>query len=385
MNMLVLANTQTGGEWIATFRYLQDLKLRKPETQLHLISYCNDSATSKYQEIFQTVQEIYPAFAYSPFSFAKKIIKDILQLRTEINKKFRDLPIQQVYCANYLMVLAFYAIPSLWNFPFTYAYHGRKSSIIRMVNDLNYREILTKILEFWALLVAQKIVTPANAGKLQITQQLGLLTQFKQIEIIPNVLPVEFYQKPDKEKLVRFAKKNGLTNSTKKILYCGRIAKHKGLESLMKAFTLLINQIPEVMLIFAYPSENVDKQVLEYILSEIKNNGLEKKVKFIKDLQQTELIFLYHLVNLVVLPSEIEIAPLVIDEALACDTPFITSTIADTYNIAKHSNLNLTLQHITADEINQKIITFFSLPSYQRKLTIEMIKETKKKLQYKYQ
>ena len=126
---------------------------------------------------------------------------------------------------------------------------------------------------------------------------------------------------------------NQETNGTKQnyILYVGRLSPTKNVEGLIKAFDLLINN---------YKLDLKLKMIGEYRKLNFKmNNATKRKIDFVGNASESDLINLYRNASLFVFPSFYEgfgIPPL---EAAACGCPLVVSNVAslpEIYGDAAH-------------------------------------------------
>lgn len=103
--------------------------------------------------------------------------------------------------------------------------------------------------------------------------------------------------------------------------YAGRIAENKGIDILVQAFAKLSKKYPDMYLYLAGSDE---KDYINKLKPMILSHQLEKKVKFLGQVQDMEKF--YKSINLFILPSVVKEAfGLVICEAMYCGVPVITT------------------------------------------------------------
>jgi len=119
----------------------------------------------------------------------------------------------------------------------------------------------------------------------------------------------------------QFLKEFRLDENTKKILYVGRLMKEKGLDVLLKAYSLVDSRIPDTKLII------VGKGYLQKDLEKLAEKLGLGSVIFTGFISDTLLKQAYASSDIFVLPSYAEIQPLVLLEALAMGLPAIGTSI----------------------------------------------------------
>jgi glycosyltransferase involved in cell wall biosynthesis len=137
----------------------------------------------------------------------------------------------------------------------------------------------------------------------------------KIIDVVHNGVDLDIYKPAS----------GNISKETKVISYIGRLDKEKGLETLLRAFSLLLKGTNAQLLIAGKPvADNEDYQQSLILLS--LDLGIEKFVKFLGHVSDT--IDIYQKSDITVLPSQWpEPFGRVIIESMACGTPVIASSI----------------------------------------------------------
>jgi glycosyltransferase involved in cell wall biosynthesis len=155
------------------------------------------------------------------------------------------------------------------------------------------------------------------------------------VEVIYNGTNTEKFKPPENLSLLR--NKWNISNSTRVISYAGRLDEPKGLETLIKAFALLLKGgITAKLMIAGKPLVHKDKNGKECTqkgeqykqsLKQLSNDlDIEKHVEFLGHL--TDTTSLYQLSDVTVLPSLwSEPFGRSIIESMACGTPVVASRI----------------------------------------------------------
>lgn len=127
------------------------------------------------------------------------------------------------------------------------------------------------------------------------------------------------------QKRQELAKKMGLSEDTRFLLFAGRLHPQKDPILLLRSFAALND--PKTHLLIAG-----DGELLGNVRTEIAQLGIDSCVTLLGSLSQTELAQLHQVSAAVVLTSEYEGLPLVVLEALACGTPVVTTQCGETPN-----------------------------------------------------
>lgn len=125
-----------------------------------------------------------------------------------------------------------------------------------------------------------------------------------------------------------------------KILYVGKIAKKKGVLSLIKAFKKIENNNLQLDLIGGAG----DKKEYDEILEECK--GSKNQINIIPAMSQTELSREYNSHDLFVLPSFSEGIPIVPLEAMACGCKVVISDLAGVKNFYNSNIKNASIKYV---------------------------------------
>ncbi|MEM2292931.1 MAG: glycosyltransferase family 4 protein [Candidatus Aenigmatarchaeota archaeon] len=157
--------------------------------------------------------------------------------------------------------------------------------------------------------VAQTYICLTKNMKKQLT---SLEIPEERVKILPNGIDTGQFH-PTKEK------------DENMILFVGRVCREKGIDTLLKALNHL--ETPINLTIIGPEDWNPDhfQRTLEKIRKE--NEKGKHKINYLGPKNREEIIPFYQKASLLVLPSRREGFPMVILEALACETPVIATNI----------------------------------------------------------
>ncbi len=321
-NILVVQQDILGGEQIAVKRLFEAYKEKFPD------ALCDYQLLKPFHE------------SLSRFSFVSRIINYVRWSRLKLAKLLEDNNYTFFATSDYLLALAFYSLHKE-NIKLVFIFHGLRSIIFRKFQDINYRQIIIKLLERLSWVLSDAVIVPSDQAK----RFLGLRKAF----VVQNIVPDIFFTKPYPSR-----KSKEFT-----VLYSGRIVKNKGLENLVKAMIQIKVGIPRTKLIIAYPRGGVDKWIFTKLLTIIKNYLAGKYIEFLPGLSEKNLVNYYSNSNILVLPSELEFAPLSVVESLATGTPVIGTNVGNIGSLLKKIDSGLILKNNSADEIANKLFMFY--------------------------
>lgn len=177
--------------------------------------------------------------------------------------------------------------------------------------------VYAKCMIWIALKKAEKVITVSQNTKNDILKMFKVKPE--KIQVIHNGVGKEFIKK-DRKEIAYLYEKFNIDKSKKIIMYVGNLKPHKNLERFLEAYSKIKNREETQLVLVGKAFENYN------ILDDRKRQlGIQKNVIHTGIVSQEELVDLYNLADLYVLPSLYEGFGLPIIEALACGTPVICS------------------------------------------------------------
>ena len=252
-----------------------------------------------------------------------------------------------------------------------FLFHGTKSSLIKKISDIDSRKFMIILLERLAILLSSSIVVPSLFARDYVNSLINPLGKLKRFYIVPNYVDDEFFRIYSKKSLIAVKKKLNISLEDKIILYSGRIVENKGLEELIVAFNTFLSAKENLRIVIAYPESSSNLNLLNQLKIKIRDLGISNSVIFITNLRIPDLIKIYKISNLIVLFSKLEMAPLVLIEALASGTPCIATKVGNAEEILSKVDKKLILTGKLVPNIVNKFEYFFSLP----KININLLKK----------
>jgi glycosyltransferase involved in cell wall biosynthesis len=361
-NILFLSKIQDGGEWIAISRLAKTLKNElKNKTELSILAF-TDKNSPIANDKFDEKVTIKHASSNRPFSFVKKIFYDLNNARIEIKKLINNSEFDFYLVNYYPMMISLLTTSGINRKKVYFQFHGDHAVPIFSKDGLNYQNIIKRIMENISLQIAKNFIVPSEEAGKHLKSRILFLKSSKKIFILPNIVPEVFFQQPSKYQLTRFRKKYQIPPRCNLITYSGRIALYKGLQNLIKAFNKYSIKENNVCLVLAHPKHGTETVIYVKLKKFIHTHNLSNKVFFIQDMKEKELSFLYHTTELLVLPSDIEMAPLSISEALACGTCVMGTKTGNMESLIGQLDKSLILDNNSVEEIFKAMKYFFRLP-----------------------
>lgn len=168
------------------------------------------------------------------------------------------------------------------------------------------------------------IITVSNASKSDIISEFGYPED--KIFVVPNGVDYSRFNEYISNEILSFVQAK-YQLPKKFILYFGNIRKHKNVDSLIKAYALLPNNIrEEFSLVIIKGNERLHNLVDEL--------GITKQVHFTKFIDEEDIPSIYKLATAMGFISLYEGFGLPIIEAMAAGTPVITSNISSMLEVA---------------------------------------------------
>lgn len=203
----------------------------------------------------------------------------------------------------------------------------------------------------WTL---SKISAMTVVSNIMLTDAMKLGFPLEKITVIP--MGVDFNG--------RFIPDVSIVRSKHELLFVGRLVEKKGVSLLIHALAVVAKKIPSVRLTIAgYGPELSSLQQL------VRNLDVESNVEFIGSVKQADLVPLYQRCAIFVAPfiearsGDQEGFPVSIIEAIACESPLITSklpVLVDAFN--EYAN-QLTCNVKNINEFGEKIIRVLEEPA----------------------
>jgi len=291
----------------------------------------------------------WPVPFYKQFMFAPSLLKELLSLNVDVVVIFSLLP-------SFFLILP-YIVMRLRGIPIV-AYpqaHPRRSMYRgRFIYLLDYLFIRT--IGIGMLKLADYVIALSDEER-NFYNKCGI----RKVAIIyegVDHLPKHVTD----EELSAFVKKYRLP-SGKYIVTIGRIEKRKGLLTLIRAIPIVISEIPGAHLLIVGPDPNNLWPVYKDIIDALKCSG---HIHFLGMVTDRELVCIYRLAEVVVVPSHFEALSRVILEAFYYAKPVVTTYGIAIRNIASRGGIVVPVRDYM--RLARTLIKILRNPMLRRKL-----------------
>lgn len=225
--------------------------------------------------------------------------------------------------------------------------------------DWNVRSLKRSMVKKFAGFIGRNvdaILVPGTKHR-EFFTKLGVETE--NIFIMPNVSNIEA-SKNDPINRDEIEKELGLENR-KVAMFVGRLIDLKGVDYLIKAFKGVSQRLDDAVLLIV--GEGPEKASLEALTNEL---GLEGRVIFTGNIDNSKLGAYYMLADLFVLPSITtyfaDACPLVVNEAMYFSKPVVTSDAVGTTFMIKDGENGFVVPERNSEALKEAIITVLSDP-----------------------
>jgi len=380
MNILVLADIETGGEWLAIQTMIEKTRKRNRRIKFYLAAHKKISPLFK-KGLFTKTYLINHNHYNKPFKHYRELFDLINAGRKSISLLFKQHYFDNVIVSDYLLGISY--LLSQKKGKYLFFFHGVKNNHRVFIDTFNHYLILKKLLEVFTWTMSKKTIVPSKKTKDFLINNYGFLLKNKPFFIVPNLIQNEFAKKYSPTEINQLRKSLGIKKN-KIILYSGRLVFNKGIENLVAGFLRIEAKYPKITFIIAYP-DGFDRQLINQIKTLI-NRG--KKIILMNNPTTINLARIYQASALAILPSPFEISSLFIREALISNLPIISTDTGDAKNIlSRHfiikNNKTNTLYNKIDNFLNNerkykrdflKITTFFKFQYNEEKIINNFIK-----------
>ncbi|RJQ35845.1 glycosyltransferase family 1 protein [Candidatus Microgenomates bacterium] len=234
----------------------------------------------------------------------------------------------------------------------------KKKSVITIHNDIDKTSFLSKIITeiylhtifLLSLSIVDRIIIVNEEWEKSFLNTGSILKRYKnKISTLPNGVNNEFF------------KPLNIQKQKDSVLFVSILDKHhkfKGLDYLLEAIKLVKESIPDVKLIII--GEGKLRTKYEDLSKKL---GISENVNFLGGKKQKDLIKLYNMASVFILPStEIEGFGIVAIEAMACKTPVIATDIVGVAKEIKRNNCGIIVKPKNSSSLAEAIVMILKNP-----------------------
>jgi len=216
----------------------------------------------------------------------------------------------------------------------------------------------------WIASNADECVFISNAVR-EAARNVGLRKSI----VIPYGVDTEKFTSMRLERwMVNALKKKYKICGEKTILAVGRLVERKGFHFLIEAMPSILKSSPHSVLVIA--GNGPEKRFLR---NQAHKLGLDDKVKLISDVPQSDLLLLYNICDVFVLPSIVdekgdqEGFGIVLCEAMACGKPVVSTRTGGIPDIVKDGENGILIEQKSVEQLSSAIIKLLKNGALSRK------------------
>lgn len=207
------------------------------------------------------------------------------------------------------------------------------------------------------------------------------------IKIIPCGVNLKRFRKINFENARDYI--NNLSAKDKIILYIGRIDWRKGIETIIRAFPLVLRKLPKlsknlkIMVIggkIGRRGDKADKQEINRLKNVAEELGIKKKVLFLGRRDQEKLRYYYSSGNIFITPPYYEPFGMTAIEAMRCGVPVIASNVGGLSSVIQNRKTGLFFPPGNHRILAKKIKELFT----NKKLGNKLVKNAEKVVKENY-
>ena len=210
-----------------------------------------------------------------------------------------------IHCHDWMTVLAGIALRQMWGRPLVFNVHLPQPARPNLY------------LENLGLAVADLVIVNSEAVRREV---LARRIPIRRVEVVPNGVD-----------LARFTPAADWPADDGSILFVGRLVAQKGVDVLLRAFSVLLRRCPQSRLVVIGDGD------LELYLKRVARHlGLPNRVSFVPWRTGEALVERYQRAQMVVMPSYYEPFGIVALEVMACGRPVVASRVGGLTEIIEH-------------------------------------------------
>ena len=226
-------------------------------------------------------------------------------------------------------------------------------------------------LEWWIIYEAKKVIICSNSMKTRLEDHFHVPPE-KNL-VIPNAIDISKYKRTINQNAVK--KRYKINPDDKLVLYIGRLVPQKGVEYLIKAIPLISQKINNVH--FNIIGDGWSRNYLENLANSTLHG---KKIKFLGFIPDSEVVDLFLIADVLVIPSIYEPFGIVALEGMAAGVPVIATNVGGLAEIIDHDQTGVLVSVENPNSIAWGVNKVISNPEYSRWL----IQNAKKKVRNLY-
>lgn len=172
----------------------------------------------------------------------------------------------------------------------------------------------------------------------------------------------------------QFTVKKEIKDKRNLVGYIGRLAQGKGIPNFIKAMPLILKECNDVEFLIGG-----DGPLFDEIISELEDKGLHDKVKLTGWISHEELPDHFREIKLMVLPSENEGVPAIVQEAMSCGVFVLATPVGAIPDLIQDSKTGFILEDNSPECIAKNVIRALEHPNLE-----DIVKNARKLIEDEY-
>ncbi len=246
-----------------------------------------------------------------------------------------------------------------WNCPHLLMFHTLGAAKNRTQTSEN-ESVLRLGHEQWLVVAADHIVVPTQQEREHIISLYH--AHPSKISVIPCGVDPKLFHPVDRQGARRSL---GVAPDTDLVLYVGRFAPLKGVDTIIEAAAQLHARHPRLQW-FIVGGDDPQSANTRTLTDLVRRHQLENVVHFKGRIEQDQLPVFYNAADMVTLPSHYESFGLVVLEALACGTPVVATAVGAAADVVRTGYNGAIIQAPQAPDLAQGVAQILSVPRHQR-------------------
>jgi starch synthase len=296
-----------------------------------------DGQTAGSTYVHSPSKPLVPALNYSSKDFER--IFTNLNVAEMVEKHLSNEKLDLLHSHGGLIQMAATEAKKATHLPLVMTAHSTEINRVRPDN-------LSLLMEQNVVDKVDRFIAVSRYMRKELNQTFGI--NYNKITVIPNGVDTTIFKHHKADDILR---KYRLENKFV-VLFVGRDDPQKGVHYLANAVKNLSKQIPEIVLVLVGPQDRYND---EHILC-LPNVG------------RSELVKLYSLSDVFVLPSIYEPFGIVLLEAMACETPCIGTRVSGMPDIIDHDRTGLLVEPGSDEELSEAIAGLYHDPEKRYKM-----------------
>lgn len=211
---------------------------------------------------------------------------------------------------------------------------------------------------------ADEFVVPSLAIKRHVTDTFSI--DSKIINVIPNFVTASDYEKKSMSEISKLKFKYRIPEGRAIILFAGRLSKEKGVDILLRAVRSLMFEFSDIALVLVGSGE-----MKEYVAKRIG----DKMPDTVLVESQENITPFYQMADIVVLPSRVDPAPLVVIEAGLMNKPVAAANVDGIPEMITHGETGILFEKDSVEGLMDALRCLLDDASLQRRLADNLHKK----------